>query len=353
MEAWEGAAEAELTEVKKSRHILDPVRHLLWGRAAGRCQFNGCNRPLWKNPVTQESINIAEAAHIYAFSENGPRGNRGVDPNELNQFENLLLACHDCHKTIDSHQKEGGRYPVDLLQGWKAAHEARIELVTGIDPDHQSHVILYDRAIGGNHSPVRLDRAVTAMFPRRYPAETQAIELSISGSDGTERDTEFWDAEVKDLKRKFDRKVQDRLANGEIEHMSVFALAPMPLLIKLGTLLTDIRDVDVYQFHRDPKGWIWPAEIKTIKLQVEKPKSCDGPPALVIALSATVDDSRIQQVLGKDVPIWRVTIPKPTQECIRSRADLAAFCAAVRPLLNEIKTAHGQDAVLSVFPAAN
>ena len=344
--------EAELKEVTTSRHIKDAVRFALWGRSAGRCQFNGCNKPLWKNPLTQEEVNIAQAAHIYAFSADGPRGNDGITPNLLNEFENLLLACHACHKTIDDHQESGGRYPVGLLKNWKMRHEQRVEQVTGIDPDHHSHVVLYDRAIGGMHSPVRFDRAAMAMFPLRYPAENHALELSAAASDATERDEEFWAGEMKDLERKFDRKVQDRLANREIDHLSVFALAPMPLLIRLGTLLTEIRDADVYQLHREPKGWAWPDDSEKIELRVEKPTTLGGPPALVIALSATIHDSRVKAVTGEDVSIWRVTIPEPTQECVRSRSDLAAFRSVVRPLLNEIKALHGHDTVLSIFPSA-
>jgi hypothetical protein len=126
----------------------------------------------------------------------------------------------------------------------------------------------------------------------------------------------------------------------------------MPLLIRLGTLLTEIRDVDVYQLHREPKGWTWPCVEQAIDLRVDKPSIRNGPPALVVALSATIDDSRVRQVMGDNVAIWSVTIPEPTQECIRSKADLSSFRQVLRPLLNEIKATHGQDAVLSVFPAA-
>src|SRR5437773_1326859 len=57
-----------------TRHILPKVERELWARAAGRCQFNGCNRLLYKSPVTQERVNISEKAHIYSFSPAGPRG---------------------------------------------------------------------------------------------------------------------------------------------------------------------------------------------------------------------------------------------------------------------------------------
>ena len=57
-----------------TRHIKREVERELWARAAGRCQFDGCNRPVFKSPVTQEPVNISEKAHIYSFSKIGPRG---------------------------------------------------------------------------------------------------------------------------------------------------------------------------------------------------------------------------------------------------------------------------------------
>lgn len=57
-----------------TRYIKQKVECELWARAAGRCQFNGCNRIVYKSHVTQESVNIAEKAHIYSFSESGSRG---------------------------------------------------------------------------------------------------------------------------------------------------------------------------------------------------------------------------------------------------------------------------------------
>jgi hypothetical protein len=75
-----------VAEVTKSRNIKDTTRWLLWGKAAGRCEFSGCNRELWKSPVTQETSNIAEAAHIYAFSSDGSRGNKGIEVKKVNDL---------------------------------------------------------------------------------------------------------------------------------------------------------------------------------------------------------------------------------------------------------------------------
>ena len=61
-----------------TRHIPHPVQLMLWGKAAGRCEFAGCNKALWKSPVTQEQVNIAQKAHIYSFGDGGPRGNAAL-----------------------------------------------------------------------------------------------------------------------------------------------------------------------------------------------------------------------------------------------------------------------------------
>src|ERR1039457_223971 len=123
-----------------TRYIKPKAERELWARAAGRCQFDGCNRLVYKSPVTQEQVNISEKAHIYSFSENGPRGWGPFVTNqtELNDVSNLLLVCQDCHKTIDQDEK-GKRYSAELLLRWKAEHERRVNIVTGVAPSKKSH----------------------------------------------------------------------------------------------------------------------------------------------------------------------------------------------------------------------
>jgi hypothetical protein len=92
-----------------SRHIAHRFQCMLWGRAAGRCEFAGCGKALWKSSVTQEQVNIGQKAHIYSFSSAGPRSHRGISNAQINDVENLLLVCQECHQKIDDRQ-DGGRY---------------------------------------------------------------------------------------------------------------------------------------------------------------------------------------------------------------------------------------------------
>ena len=340
-----------VTEVTKSRHISDTDRFLLWGRAAGRCEFAGCNREVWKNPTTQEPVNIAEAAHIYSFSDDGPRGNKGIAEDDLNRVDNLMLACHDCHKTMDR-KNDGGRYTVELLKEWKFAHEKRVEVVTGVDPKKSSHVLLYGAAIGEDGSHLNYSEAAHALFPERYPAEARPIGLGMKETSDKDKEKDYWKTQSKHLKKTFDRKVRERIESGEISHLSVFGLAPQPLLIQLGTELIDIISADVFQRHREPPTWKWPDGVSPLQFDVIRPDSFDGPPALVIALTANVTADRITSVLGENAAIWSISIPNPNNDHIKCREDLSNFRKLVRPLLDEIKARHGQDEPLHIFPVA-
>ncbi len=333
-----------------SRSISSSVEAMLWGRAAGRCQFDGCNRPLWKSPVTQERVNLAEKAHIYSFSAHGPRGNRGVDAKRLKALENLILVCDICHKTIDRNWSSG-RYTVAQLQQWKAAHEARVARVTGIGPEKSSHILLFGSNIGDHHGPLHYTQAVDAVFPHRYPAEDRAIELGVRNSVLSEAMSAlYWDPAHENLKTDYEH-VRRRIRSGEITHLSVFALAAQPLLIRLGALLGDIVRADVYQLHREPApSWKWPAQAPAApQVEIRRP-SANGPPALVLAFSARVTADRITSVLGPDAAIWTLTVPSPHKEIVKAPAQLPEMRGQFSRALDEIKAVHGQDTLLHVFP---
>jgi hypothetical protein len=324
---------------------------MLWGRAAGRCEFDGCNRILSRSSVTQEQVNIAQKAHIYSFSESGPRGHEGID-DQLNSVENLMLVCHECHRKIDQHE-DGGRYTPELLREMKARHERRIELVAGIIPGRRSSVLLYGANVGQHRSPLSFSEAAATMFPDRYPAEPTPMSLGTVNSSFQDRHRDFWTVEATQLVTQFERRVRERVADRDIDHLSVFALAPQPLLILLGTLLGDIVPADVYQRHREPPTWSWPETATLQPFEVQEPEGISGPPALVLGLSATVTPDRIAAVVGPDASIWSVSVPRPHNELIKSREQLAQFRSIARTLLDRIKAVHGQTTPISVFPAAS
>ncbi len=334
-----------------SRDIRRSVESMLWGRSAGRCQFDGCNRILSRSSVTQEQANIAQKAHIWAFSPRGPRGHVGISDEELNEVENLMLVCHECHIKID--QGQGSKkYTAAMLRAWKEEHERRIEIVTGIAPERRSHVLVYGTNVGDHSSPFTFNETAGAMFPGRRPAEARPIVLGTANNSLQDKSPEFWRVESKHLQKHFEQRVRERIAGGEVTHLSVFALAPQPLLILLGDLLGDITPADVYQRHREPPTWTWPENIAGQSFTVTEPPKSDGPPALVLSLSATVTPDRITAVLGSEACVWTVSVPQPGNDFVKTREQLSEFRRVIRTLLDRIKAVHGQTTPLNVFPVA-
>lgn len=333
----------------RTREIKTRVQMMLWGKSAGRCEFNGCNQQLWKSPVTQEAVNIGQKAHIYAFSPEGPRGNKCIPTKRLNEVENLILVCNACHTTIDK-DKDGSRYSAELLRGWKAEHERRIEINTGVNPEKKSHVLFYSAKIGTIDLPLLFNSAALAMFPEWYPAEGQPIVLPAIKSWPCDHDEAFWETEDKHLFKMFDQRVRQPLQDGQIRHLSVFALAPQPLLVRLGTLLTDINEIQVYPRSREPQGWGWRSHPRGFRYDLQVPAQRNGCPVLVLALSDYVQDNRIVKALGKKVKIWRVTIGRPHNDFLRSKQQLREFRETMRSVMAQIKAVHGQEP-LNIFPA--
>jgi hypothetical protein len=245
----------------------------------------------------------------------------------------------------------GVRYPAQLLAEWKKSHEQRVEIVTGISNTRQSQVVLYGANVGEHSSPLRYEAAALAMHPERFPSNGDAISLGMNNSRLRDRDEDYWHVEERQLRRSYQERVAAPLADGKIQHLSIFALAPQPLLILLGALITDIPGADVHQLKREPAGWGWVKKgPRDLGLEVEEPADAGGPPALVIGISATIAPERVQRIDPK-FRLWHLRVPKPHNDILRSRGQLKEFRETVRSLLNRIKERHGPSAVVSIFPA--
>lgn len=119
--------------------IPSKVANALWARAAGRCQFRGCNKLLIGDLISgKRTGKFGYIAHIVADEAGGPRGDAVRSPQLAQDIDNLMLMCPVHHKAIDVDYLAD--YPEDVLLAMKAEHEDRIEIVTDMDVDRVSHV---------------------------------------------------------------------------------------------------------------------------------------------------------------------------------------------------------------------
>lgn len=330
--------------------IPTDVRYRLWGKAAGRCQYRGCNTPLWIDGLTKEEFNSAYLAHIIADKTDGPRGDVKLSPLLSKDISNIMLLCDVHHRLIDKKDEKG--HPVELLLEMKKEHEDRIKRITEMNMDRETNIVLFGTNIGDHSSPLNKNSIYPALkSEKRYPAQTDPIALNLDNSLFKDNDEFFWTVEVKNLRQQFKEKIEPLLTKNA-NHFSLFGIAPQPLLIELGKLFSDIPEVETFQRQREPvPTWEW-SEFKESTYIIKKPKKIQDKVALIISLSGTISNERITSVLGEDVSIWTLTIDNPENDFLKSKQQLSEFRKIFRNLLNDIKFNHGQNNEIHIFPAA-
>ncbi len=334
---------------KPSRKIPEATKIQLAAASAARCEFRGCNEHLFHHPLTLEGGNFSEHAHILPFSEHGPRGDEEERPDNIHDPANLMLLCRPCHGLVDDNP---AKYAVEVLRAMKQEHEQRVRLQTAVKADKATHVVRFGANIGGNEALSALSDMQEALFPHRYPASLEAIDLEVVGSRYKDHEPEYWRFQRENLRRQFELKVRGRIERGDVRHFSVFALAPQPLLIELGRQLCDIAPADVFQRHREPQQtWGWPADGRDVEITLEHPDAIRSHIALVLGISANIDPARVMAVLGDDVSIWTVRAAGAHNDILKTRGTLGAFRELMRRVYRDIKDAHGDKAEINIFPA--
>lgn len=339
-----------MSTVQKLRKALDSktVRRL-WVKSGGRCQYRGCNKKLLEDSLTKRGLNTSYIAHIVASSPKGARGDQKKSKELQIDYSNLMLLCDECHRRIDRAQAK--EHSVELLRNMKREHERRIDFLTSLQPEKRSNIVIYGANIGIQDSPLTFQNCAQAILPQNFPAENSAIELGLKNSSLYDNEKLYWETEVTNLERQFHEKIKPLKIHGQVKHFSLFALAPQPLLIKLGTLFADISEVKVFQKHREPSTWEWQTDTGFDDFILKQPKHYREIPVLIISLSGIVTEDRVKKKFDKNISIWNLTHNEPNNNFLKSELILSKFRSISRKMFNVIKEKHGQNSTLHVFPA--
>jgi len=93
-------------------------------RVAFRCSNPDCSKlTVGPNSEPFKATNIGEAAHIYGALPGSARYRNVMSDVERAMIANAIWLCRDCHGLID---RDTGRYPAELLLGWKSHQEEAV-----------------------------------------------------------------------------------------------------------------------------------------------------------------------------------------------------------------------------------
>ena len=105
------------------------TKRLIAQRAGFVCAHPNCMAPT-SGPALDgsRSVNVGEAAHITAASENGPRYDASLTPEQRQDADNGIWMCSTHATLID---RDVVRHPTELLREWKWASEDRAMKMLG------------------------------------------------------------------------------------------------------------------------------------------------------------------------------------------------------------------------------
>jgi hypothetical protein len=257
------------TKVKRER-IKESVRNALWARTAGRCTI--CNRRMLGDSRTYlHSVLLAELAHnigaIDGLESPRSQDNDGIEDTEAE--ENLLLLCHDCHKIIDA-PDHIEFFPPEKLREIKENFERRIEMVTENGGLTRTAALRVGSQIRGSLALASQREVAETLLAVNYLGlvETQRsgdFTCRIHGSAGGRG---FWESAQQAIDNTL-ALIHQAIDSSDVEHISVFAIAPIPLLVYLGWHLDDKTPTRLFQKHRDQFiGWSWADQGEPVEFDV-------------------------------------------------------------------------------------
>lgn len=144
------------------------------------------------------------------------------------------------------------------------------------------------------------------------------------------------------------------MAGEAVSHISLFALAPMPLLVYCGTRLSNKVPVDFYQRHRDTQTWTWKNDgVVTDYIITKHRAGADvGKVALLLSLSGVIDQSRLPDEINSDYSIYEIAVDGTSDPTFLGRREsLERFRLIYHEAMGRILAAHGQIHELALFPA--
>lgn len=335
--------------------IPTATQQALWARAAGRCQFRGCNKVLYLDKLTKGASNLGQVSHIVSWTPSGPRGHPERSEALATIIDNLILTCRDHGKLIDDTERVE-TYPESLLLEFKQEHEERVRLLTGSKKNNRTHVLLVQAPVNKEKVVIDSGAAHVAILPC-YPAAEEPRRIDLTDLSGGQLTEELLRATSTGLKNQLSEFLQQRADGQPINDISIFSLAPIPLLVLLGKVLGETRKIRLFQWHRLSQDWQWPEEEEARDFySIDKALSVSecGTDDLAILLSIThrIDRDLVFERLGRTVPVVEISASAPSRDFLSSRKRLEVFGYECRKVLDRLPRLRDQVRDLHLFAAA-
>jgi hypothetical protein len=181
-------------------------------------------------------------------------------------------------------------------------------------------------------APIDLRDVVEAMLPYKPFGPPLLVSPAIQGRSFEEA-------------AGYQREIVQRTISASREKLprfAVFSLAPIPLAVHLGFILTDMVGVDAYQYHRERETWKWPRGVQgdqAISIQGLPTESISEPVDAVVrvSLSDVVDRADSPELSGASAIEIDISVSEPSVHWLRNTDQLSAVTKAFREVLASLR----------------
>jgi len=198
------------------------------------------------------------------------------------------------------------------------------------------------------------DDAHRAIWPK-YPAEEHPIVIDLSAPRLPAEGEAFFALMAQSISQAIQAALSRRAGMPRIHSLSLFAIAPIPLLIHTGRCLGDIQHVDLYQPHRDRQDWKWKEdEDAEAFYEIVKPEGAlepDRSVALVFSISGQMSHELVSRAVTGRPIIYEIRARAVGRDFLQTRKRLELFSYEVRNILVALQDAHYQRKPIHVFAA--
>lgn len=318
-------------------------------RAGWRCEFEGCGKNLSVEKLTNREIKLSIVAHIVASSPNGPRG-KSESHALSDKIDNLMLLCQDHHTLID---RFPDIYTVSVLKTMKETHEEKVKRLLDSLKYPETNIVFLQAPIKGYVLNIDRSLAIEAIrLQKRNNGEKPNLIIDI-GNGLEYNDEKYWKNLERQLITKYERILEAFYVDNPQAHLSLFPFAPIPIIAKLGWLLSDKKSVDIYQKTRQPDTWSWMTTECTndFEILIDRitPDERVDRVAIVISLSGDIALGRITEVFDANI-IYQIKAERMGVDCIKSQEDLKNFWQKYHIVCDEIANKY-KGAEVALFPA--
>ena len=262
-----------------------------------------------------------------------------------------MLLCKSCHHLVDD-KKRG--YTVAALREMKREHEERIRYLTSLEPELRTSVVILKGMIADRPVDISFDEVRQALVPR-YPTDRKGFTIDITNL-GDDRDKDYATraaATIRNRLKEFYERGIDGTAPG---HVSVFALASIPLLVLFGRHVSDKVSTDFYQRHRDVADpWRWRSEGERLSFEITRIAAGEDETrvGLMLSVSGKIDLNTVPANIRGNSPLYEMRISGEAAglRVLRRREDLDEFRRVYGQFLSRVMAEHPRCRELHLFPA--